>query len=425
MMMTRRVLNMALAGSVAAAAAGCSTIGGRSNAGGRTVLYNAIDDKMTQYDVDVEAATLTQRATVTLPSTVQYAWFHPSHRFVYASTSDAPGGSPASAGKVHRLCALRVGADGALTPHGEPQVLTQRPIHNSIDATGGYALTCYSALASLTVHRINSDGTLGSLVAQPAGLDTGNFPHQVRATPGNRSVVLVTRGVSATDSKPEDPGALKIYGFRDGQMSPLANVVVGGRGGLGYGPRHLDFHPSKPWVYLSVERQGQLHMHRMEGDSFAAAPDFIKRSTDAEDRGDPRQLPSAIHVHPKGHVVYISNRADGTTAFNGQLVFRGGENSICVFAIDPSTGEPRLIQSVDVRGFYPRTFSIDPSGRLMVAATGINMLVREGNEVRRVAGGLSLLRIADDGRLTFVRKYDVEIVNPAQQLWVGMTTMPG
>jgi 6-phosphogluconolactonase (cycloisomerase 2 family) len=425
MKLNRRVFSLALASTAATLAAGCGTVAGRSSRGARTVLYNAIGDRMTQYDVDVEAATLTQRASVTLPSAVQYAWIHPSHRYVYASTSDAPGGSPAGVGKAHRLCALGVGADGTLALLGDPQVLPQRPIHNSVDATGNYALTCYSALASLTVHRINRDGTLGGPIAQQGGLDTGRFPHQIRAMPGNRSVVLVTRGVSATSSKPEEPGALKVYRFSNGQLSPLANIVVGGRGGLGYGPRHLDFHPSKPWAYLSVERQSQLHMHRLEGDSFAAAPDFIKRSTGGEDKGDPRQLSSAIHMHPKGHVVYISNRADGTVAFNGQQVFRGGENSICAFAIDPATGEPKLIQSIDARGFYPRTFSIDRSGRLMVVATGINMLVHEGDEVRRVPGGLSLFRIADDGGLSFVRKYDVQIEDPAQQLWVGMTTLAG
>ena len=94
-----------------------------------------------------------------------------------------------------------------------------------------------------------------------------------------------------------------------------------------------------------------------------------------------------------------------------------------MFAIDLASGEPRLIQSIDTRGFYPRTFSIDPTGRLMVVASGINMLVREGDAVTRVSGGLSLFRIADDGRLTFIRKVDVKIDEPAQQLWVGMAPL--
>ena len=76
---------------------------------------------------------------------------------------------------------------------------------------------------------------------------------------------LVLRAVEA-----EDPGALKIYRFEDGQLSPLADLPVGGRKGLGYGPRHVDFHPTKPWMYVSVESQNQLHMHRVEGDEANA-----------------------------------------------------------------------------------------------------------------------------------------------------------
>ncbi len=422
--MNRRIFNMALASTAAAVATGCSAVGGRSGPGGRTVLYNAIDDKMTRYEVDVESATLTQRESVMLPSFVQYAWVHPSHRYVYASTSDVGGGSAPGAGKMNRLCALRVGTDGALALHGEPQALTARPINNSVDATGNYALTCYSSPANLTIHRINADGTLGPEVVQNAKLDMGIFPHQIRTTPGNRSVILVTRGVSATATKPEDPGALKIFKFNDGQLTPLANLQVGGRGGLGYGPRHLDFHPTRPWVYLSIERQNQLHMHMMQGDSLAPEPSYISKTTVGDVSGIASQLAAAIHVHQQGHVVYVANRARGTVKFNGQEVFGGGENTIAVFSINPETGEPTLIQSAEAHGFYFRTFSIDPTGRLLVAASGVDMLVREGDSVRRVPAALHVYRIAADGRLTFVRRYDVELPNKeAQQLWVGMMSL--
>jgi 6-phosphogluconolactonase (cycloisomerase 2 family) len=318
----RRTFNTALAGAAATSLLGCATDRGNSG-GGRTVLYNSIGGKLTHYDVDVGDATLTPRASISLPSVVQYAWPHPSHRYIYASTSDQQ--------KVHRLCAVRVGADGALTLHGEPQVLATRPINNSVDASGKYALTCYNLPANLTVHRINDDGTLGSQVTQSPELDLGIFPHQIRTTPTNRSVVMVTRGNNATASKPEDPGALKLYRFRDGQLSALANIQVGGKGGLGYGPRHLDFHPSQPWVYVALERQNQLHMHHRLDDTIAAEPSFIKRTTLHDYASDVPQLASAIHVHPHGHVVYVSNRARGTADFNGQQVSNGGENTIAVY----------------------------------------------------------------------------------------------
>jgi len=63
-------------------------------------------------------------------------------------------------------------------------------------------------------------------------------------------------------AKPEDPGALKIFGFEDGQLTNRASIAPGG--GYGFGPRHLDFHPAQPWVYVSLERQNKLESQAAE-----------------------------------------------------------------------------------------------------------------------------------------------------------------
>ena len=56
-------------------------------------------------------------------------------------------------------------------------------------------------------------------------------------------------------------------------------------------------------------------------------------------------------------------------------------------AIDQATGEPRRIQNVDPLTHHVRTFSIDPSGRLLVAASIRDMWTRYGNEVRLAPAG--------------------------------------
>src|SRR5215467_14988000 len=99
--MDRRTFNTALL-----SAATTSTIGYGSAAGAnaRAVLYQSVGDRLIQWDVDVDAATLTSRASVTLPSNIQYVWPHPSGKFLYVSTSDAASGNAPNPGKVHRLC---------------------------------------------------------------------------------------------------------------------------------------------------------------------------------------------------------------------------------------------------------------------------------------------------------------------------------
>ena len=104
------------------------------------------------------------------------------------------------------------------------------------------------------------------------------------------------------------------------------------------------------------------------------------------------QTTSAIHVHPSGRFVYTANRADSTVEVNGQRVFAGGENSIAVFAIDQATGEPKRIQSVDPLTHHVRTFSIDPSGRLLVCGSIRDMWTSLGGQVRRAPAGMTVDR---------------------------------
>ena len=55
------------------------------------------------------------------------------------------------------------------------------------------------------MYRIDSDGTPGDEVAQPGAIDAGIFAHQVRATPDNRLVILVTRGHDAATASRRNP----------------------------------------------------------------------------------------------------------------------------------------------------------------------------------------------------------------------------
>ena len=128
-----------------------------------------------------------------------------------------PGTIP---GTKHVATAFRIDpASGALTPHGGTAPLPSRPVHCSVDRSGEYLLTAYNYPSNITVHRIKPDGTLGEQVPPREKLDVGIFAHQVLTTPGNRTAIMVTRGNNPEANKPEDPGALKVYGFKDGVLS--------------------------------------------------------------------------------------------------------------------------------------------------------------------------------------------------------------
>jgi WD40 repeat protein len=265
----------------------------------------------------------------------------------------------------------------------------------------------YNIPSGIAVYSIAPDGTLSTEVKPKGTLDTGVYGHQVRVMPSNKGVIFVTRGNKPANGKPEDPGALKIMGYRDGVLTMRASVAPGG--GFGFQPRHLDFHPSKPWVFLSLEAQNKLEVYRLlNGDSLSPNPLFVKDTVADPANIHSTQAASTVHVHPNGRFVYVGNRAEDTEDFQGIPVFSGGENTIAVFRIDPATGEPTLIQNAPTQGFHPRTFSIDPSGRLLVVGNQNSLHARDGNTVRTVLPGLTVFRVQDDGKLAFVSKSDVD-----------------
>ena len=129
-------------------------------------LYSAVGEEITHYEVDVDAATLTKRASAHAPSFVQYAWPHPTRRFLYVTTSNRGPGLEADRNHVS---ALRIDpATGALTAHGDPVALRQRAVHMCLDPAGRYAVNIHNIpVPGITVHRIAADGTIGAADEEP------------------------------------------------------------------------------------------------------------------------------------------------------------------------------------------------------------------------------------------------------------------
>jgi 6-phosphogluconolactonase len=140
---------------------------------------------------------------------------------------------------------------------------------------------------------------------------------------------------------------------------------------------------------------------------------FTKDSLTEPGKVLPGQAAGTVHVHPNGRFVYQANRAS----------FAGGENAIAVYSINRKTGEPALIQNADTRGLEPRTFALDASGRILVAANQNTGLVRDGERLNTVPASLAVFRVGADGKLDFVRRYDVETDRGRNLFWMGLVSL--
>ena len=385
----------------------------------RVALYANVGPVLTHYDVDLANAELIRRDSVTLPAGVQYCWPHRNRRYLYVASSDSAAGI-VQTGTAHHLTAFTINpATGALNQTGDPIRLPVRPIHMSLDSESQHILVAFNSPSSLRVYRIHEDFTPGEEVRQGA-MDAGIYAHQVRVTPDGRHVVLVTRGNEGTPQRPEDPGALMVFNYANGVLSNQSKIAP--NGGRGYGPRHLDFHPTKPWMYVSVETQNQIHLHRMQDGKPLPEVVFNKTTLLEPDNIRSRQAASAIHVHPNGRFVYGANRSQDVVDFKGKKVYKGGENSIAVYAVNQATGEPTAIQHIETQKLHPRTFHIDPNGRMLVAQHNLPVDVRDGDGVRTVAAGLSVFRMNEDGTLALARTYDIDVAGTTMW-WMGMVPL--
>lgn len=417
-MLDRRRFNALLAGAAGRVALGPSAAGAAGAQGRRRgAVYASVDARL--YRIRRDRGTLVREPRpLILPAQIQEAWQHPSDRWFYVASSD----QRTSTARVrhHYLNAFHVDSSGALQPFGGAIELAWRPIFITVDQRGEYLIAAYSAPSGISVHRLGADGAPGGAIAQAADLDTGYYAHAVHVMPSNRAVLLVTRGNEPVPAiRTEDPGALFVYGFDGGQLTARQRVAPGG--GLAYRPRHADFHPSGRWAYVDLESRNLLHTYAVRADdTLSEAPLFVSSTLASPETPRGGQTTSAVRMHPAhGRTLYVANRGRGTEVFRGERVANGAENTIAVFAVDPQTGEPRRVQTIDTRSIAVRTLALPPDGNTLIAASTKPGYVRARGRLETVPAALTLYDIEADGRLTFRSALPVD--TPGETMfWCGV-----
>lgn len=161
--------------------------------------------------------------------------------------------------------------------------------------------------------------------------------HMVEASPDGRFVFHVDLGL--------DRIFVWAFDAATGTLEPAAKPWVALP--PGDGPRHFDLHPNRRWFY-SIQEEG----------ATVVLFDFNAATGTLEPRGTWPTLPenfagstfcSEILVSADGHHLYAGNRL---------------HDSIAVFAIEDD-GELAYQGEVWSRGNYPRSFNLDPTGRLL------------------------------------------------------------
>jgi 6-phosphogluconolactonase len=403
------------------------------------VIYASSGAILGAFDLSLADGTLTARSTTTLGQNVQFGWFDPAHAHLYVGATTASS---------HYFYAYTVDpTSGLLTALGSPLLSPNgRVINLTVSPDDKYLLSVHNATETYSVFALNGDSTIGSLVSQLDGGDVnvGAYLHQVRVDPTGKYVILCDRGndpkTVTTDagvtSVPEAFGHLLVFSFASGVLSPVQTITSSS----GVGPRHLDFHPIKPWVYVSAERGNRLIMYTFKGGKLTEksnvtsvahrADSTITNATEAVNG----QRAGAIMVDRSGKYLWITNRdnqvapdpgppshagagaavADGAAT---QSVFAGrGENNVSLFSIDQTTGAPTFVGAWDTHGIEPRTFAVDPAHKYLIVGNQKQQMIRQGATLSTILPNIAVFRIGPGGRLTFVKTYDQ---TSGEVVWVG------
>ena len=373
------------------------------------VVFCGVGAELRTFELDTTSGSLAPAAHLAVAGRVQEGCVHPALPVLYVACGDRDA-------TEFSLHALSFDRRGGLALLGPAVPIAARAIDVTVDAAGTVLLTAHNDAPGVTVHLLSPDGGIAREVPLPEGFSYGDHPHHVHAVPGRPRAILVDRGHTGDDGPEATSGVVNLIGTEDGRLENLASVDMTGAPGLAaFNPRAVDFHPTLPFVYASLEQQNQLAVLRLDGDDLTGEPSWTRELLADRAHMDHRQLAGTVLVHPSGRTLYVTNRGDGP--FLGHVrwmtpeslpLFERGENTVAVFALDDG-GEPTLVQLEGTRGISPRTSALTPDGNYLVVANSkpMRVAVPGGEEV--VPASLAVFGIAPDGRLAYRRKLDVDV----------------
>ncbi len=258
-------------------------------------------------------------------------------------------------GDMGEVSALAIdGTSGKLTRLNTQSCGGRNPVHLTFDASCRYLLVANYATGSVGFLPLEADGSLGALQeiiplgGEPGPHKTqqqGIHPHQLMYAPGTHFFAV------------PDKGGDKVSVLRFERAGDRLDVAAHSttRTRAGAGPRHIAFHPTRPFAYLSNELDSSIGAYAWNCAAGTLQPLQILPATPPSFTED--NTTAGIVITTSGRFVYMSNR---------------GHDSIAAFAVDPATGLLTSIGWTPTQGKQPRFITLDPEGRFLLAANELS-----------------------------------------------------
>jgi 6-phosphogluconolactonase (cycloisomerase 2 family) len=300
---------------------------------------NGHGEGISVHRIDAASGAWTQLQLVKTADNPSWLALDRRQRFLYAAHGD---------GEV--VTAFRIDeATGQLSLLGTQDAKGKNGVRLGVDASNRFVICANYASGTVAVLPIQADGSLGpvtdlvALKGKPGPHRTqqpSSQPHDIVFDRRERFIVVPDKGLDATFVFSLDA---------NGKLAPAASPSVASRAGAG--PRHIDFHPTKPYAHLLNELDSTVTTYRFDAERGALTPLQVITTLPPSFTGD--NTTSEIVVTASGRFLYASNR---------------GHDSLAIFGIDDAAGTLSPVGWEPTQGKTPRFFAIEPSGALLYAA---------------------------------------------------------
>jgi 6-phosphogluconolactonase len=239
---------------------------------------------------------------------------------------------------------------GELTLLGTQSTRGTTACHCSFDASGtmvaaaNYTAGPQTPGDAITVHRLEAGvpgPALTHIVHDGRGPNATrqerSHAHCARWTPDQQYIAVVDLGIDV----------VRLYRATDFSLASETKMPAGS------GPRHIAFHPTKPFAYVMAELQtGVTTLSYADGKLEILATHLAG--------------PGAVH----GSGIVIA--PGGTHLFGGDR----GNHALVRYAIDPVTGIATYDASTPTGGVHPRDIAFGANGRLLAVANVLSDTVQ-------------------------------------------------
>lgn len=288
------------------------------------------------WELDMEEGMLTERNEVGGIERASFIAVHPDGEHFVATSEVGEG----------ELVSFRLErSSNQLTEISRQSSNGDHPAHVFIDAFGKWVLSVNYSGGNINVYPFLKDGSIGEQTDSVRHKGEGPneerqdapHPHSVFQVPESNNFLVSDLGTDMIFVYELDPANGKLATKQIVPTTP------------GSGPRHLAFHPAKPFVYSLEELSSAISVYEIGGDDFLQ---FVQVTDLTPEEFTGENTSAEVAVSEDGRFLYASNR---------------GHDSIAVFRI-LEDGNLQLQQHVPSGGEGPRHFALVPGGEWLIVA---------------------------------------------------------